>query len=178
MKLLVLCLAVMFGMSLNAQVYKQTSSEVHFFSEAPLENIEATNKDSKAILRTKDSALVVVITNLAFRFEKPLMEEHFNENYMESETYTYSSFKGKVVSGMDFSKDGTYEVEVKGMFEVHGVKEEKSFKGSMTKSGNKISFSASFMMHVEDYKIKVPTMYVKNIAEDVKVDLKFELKKS
>lgn len=79
---------------------------------------------------------------------------------------------------MDFSKDGTYEVEVKGMFEVHGVKEEKSFKGSMTKSGNKISFSASFMMHVKDYKIKVPTMYVKNIAEDVKVDLKFELKKS
>jgi hypothetical protein len=178
MKILVLLLAIVLSVSMNAQVYKQTSSEVHFFSEAPLENIEAFNKNSKAVLRINDSALVVVITNLAFRFEKPLMEEHFNENYMESETYPYSSFKGKVVSGMDFSEDGTYQVEVKGMFEVHGVKEEKSFKGMMTKSGNKISFSATFMMHVEDYKIKVPTMYVKNIAEDVKVDLKFELKKA
>jgi hypothetical protein len=178
MKLLVLLISIVLSVSLNSQVYKQTSSEVHFFSEAPLENIEALNKDSKAVLRTKDSALVVVITNLAFRFEKPLMEEHFNENYMESETYPYSSFKGKVVSGMDFSEDGTYEVEVKGMFEVHGVKEEKSFKGMISKSGNIIRFSASFTMHLEDYKIKVPTMYVKNIAEDVKVDLKFELRKA
>lgn len=178
MKNALVILLVLASLSVNAQVYKQTKSEVSFFSEAPLENIEAKNEASKAVLRESDSALVVIITNLAFRFEKPLMEEHFNENYMESETYKYSTFKGKVVSGMDFSKDGTYEVEVKGTIEIHGVKKERTFKGTMTKKGNSISFKAYFDIHVTDFDIKVPTMYVQNIAEDVKVDLHFELKKS
>lgn len=174
--LLVALLGIVF--SINAQIYKQTSSEVHFFSEAPLENIEAINKASKAVLRVKDSALVVVITNMAFKFEKPLMEEHFNENYMESETYPYSSFKGKIIEGVDFSKDGEFDAKVKGLFELHGVKKEKEFTGKVSKKGNKLSFSSEFMVRLEDYNIKVPSMYVKNLAEEVKVDLKFDLKES
>lgn len=178
MKNSLLVLLVMLTLSASAQVFKQTKSEVSFFSEAPLENIEAVNESSKAVLRQSDSAVVVIITNLAFKFEKPLMEEHFNENYMESETYKYSTFKGKIVSGMDFSEDGTYEVELKGILDIHGVKQERTFKGTITKKGDKITFESSFDIHVADFDIKVPTMYVQNIAEDVKVSLHFELKKS
>ena len=176
MKYTFLIVVLFSAFALNAQIYKQTKSEISFFSEAPLENIEAKNTDAKSVIRTTDSTIIVLITNLAFKFEKPLMEEHFNENYMESETYKYSTFKGKIIKGMDFSKDGTYEVEVSGILDIHGVKKERTFKGTMIKKGDVITFESNFDVHVEDHKIKVPSMYVQNIAEDVNVKVWVETK--
>ncbi len=167
---LILCLA-MAGISANAQIYMAKTCQVSFFSEAPMENIEAVNKSSKPILNTANNEIGIRITITGFQFEKPLMQEHFNENYMESEKYPHATFKGKIQEQIDYTKDGEHKVTVKGVLDMHGVPKERTLDGVLTIKGGVITISTKFNVHVADHKIEVPSMYVKNIAEDVEVKL-------
>ena len=131
---IIICL-LFSSISLSAQdLYKATDGEISFFSEAPVENISAINKDVKALINAKNAEVAFIVTNVGFKFEKPLMEEHFNENYMESHKYKVSVFKGKIVDEVDFTKDGTYEVTAKGALDIHGVTVEREIKGTLTLS--------------------------------------------
>ena len=172
-----ICLFLIIGASasLFSQVYKQTEGNVRFFSEATIEDIEAQNDKALCRMRASDSSIVVMITNSAFHFEKPLMEEHFNENYMESEKYPHSIFKGKVISGMDFTKDGEYQVTVKGTLTIHGVEKEREFTGTITKKGDDLTLHTVFEVTVADHGIEVPSLYIENIAEVVEVTADFKL---
>ncbi|MBL4754635.1 MAG: YceI family protein, partial [Flavobacteriales bacterium] len=85
----------------EAQVYISSSSEISFYSETPIEDIEATNTRSSSLLNTKDKKLVFQIPIKAFKFEKNLMEEHFNENYLESDKYPKASFNGYIMDNVD-----------------------------------------------------------------------------
>ncbi|PJC61805.1 MAG: YceI family protein, partial [Flavobacteriales bacterium CG_4_9_14_0_2_um_filter_32_27] len=152
--------------------------EISFFSEAPVENISAVNKDVKALINAKNAEVAFIVTNVGFKFEKPLMEEHFNENYMESHKYKVSVFKGKIINEIDFTKDGTYEVTAKGTLDIHGVTVEREIKGTLTISNGKINLTTAFDVLLKDHKIKIPKIVVKNIAEFVKVilNINFEQK--
>ena len=97
------------------------------------------------------------------------MEEHFNENYMETEKYPKCIFKGKINETIDYTKDGENKVTVTGKLELHGVTKDVTFSGTMNKAGNEFTLSTKFKIKVADYNIKVPSMYVKNIAEEVEV---------
>ncbi|MCW8991453.1 MAG: YceI family protein, partial [Flavobacteriales bacterium] len=166
---IIICLLVS-TISISAQdLYKATDGEISFFSEAPVENISAINKDVKALINAKNAEVAFIVTNVGFKFEKPLMEEHFNENYMESHKYKVSVFKGKIIDEVDFTKDGTYEVTAKGTLDIHGVTVEREIKGTLTISNGKINLTAEFDVALKDHKIKIPKVVVKNIAEVVKV---------
>ncbi len=160
-------------------VYKATDGDVSFFSETPIENIDAVNKDVRALLNTKNGGVAFIVTNIGFHFDKPLMEEHFNENYMESDKYKVSVFKGKIVEQIDYSKNGTYKVTVKGTLDLHGVEKERTILGELIVLDGKITVQSSFDVKGEDHKIKIPKLVIKNIAETVQVtvNLNFELKK-
>ncbi len=173
---LLLLLMTSIGFKVSAQKYSATESKVRFFSEATLEDIEAVNEKSKCVIRESDSSIVVLITNTLFDFEKDLMEEHFNENYMESEKYPHSIFKGKIVEGMDFSKDGSYEVIVNGTLDIHGVVLERELNGTIEKKGKELILHTVFDIKVEDHGIEVPSLYIENIAEVVEVTADFTLK--
>ena len=81
----------------NSQnIYKSTDGTVSFFSETPVENIDAENKTLTSLLNINTGEIAFLVTNNGFKFDKPLMEEHFNENYIESDKYKVSSFKGKI----------------------------------------------------------------------------------
>lgn len=161
-------------------IFTAVSSEIHFFSAAPLENIEATNKDAKSLLNTESREVAVIMGIRQFKFEKPLMEEHFNENYMESDKYKTADFKGKINEQIDFSKDGEYDVTVTGKLTIHGVTQDRTIAGKIIISGKSIKVNSKFPVALKDHNIKIPKAVIKNIAEsvDVTVNITYEPKVS
>ena len=163
----------------SQNLYKAVSGDISFFSKTPMEDIDAVNKDVKALINTKTGEVAFIATNVGFHFEKPLMEEHFNENYMESDKYKVSVFKGKVQEKIDYSANGEHKVTVKGTLNVHGVEKEREIAGTITIADGKITVKSEFDIKVEDHKIKIPKLVVKNIAQTIKVtaNINFEPKK-
>lgn len=162
---------VAFSSSSWAQVYLAKNCEITFFSAAPIENIEAINKSTKPIINTATGDVQMKIVISGFVFEKPLMQEHFNENYMESEKFPNAIYKGKINEKIDWEKDGEHKVTITGTFDIHGVKNDRTIDGIIKIKGQEITISSNFKIHIADYNIKVPSLYVKNIAEDVDVKL-------
>lgn len=162
----------------NAQLYrgKQDASSISFFSKSPLEDIEATNKKAVIVLKTTTNDIQFGVPMISFKFPKPLMEEHFNENYVESTKFPTCTFKGKINETIDFTKDGEHKVTSKGTMNLHGVSKEVEASGTLTIKGKEITITSSFKIKVADYGIKVPSLYVQNIAEvvDVKVNAVLE----
>ncbi len=172
--LLSLCLS-----GFSQDLYKVNKSTISFFSEAPLENIEATNSKAQGLINLATKKIAFIVPIVEFDFEKSLMEEHFNESYMESAKFKTGSFNGDIITEENFKKDGTYEVEVSGKLTIHGVTKERTIKGVLTKNKEALSVVSEFDVALADYNIKTPKMVIKNIAENIqiKVDLSFELKK-
>jgi len=156
---------------LYSQIYIASSSEISFFSEATIENIEAVNKASKPILNTSTGDIQIKIPMKGFVFAKPLMQEHFNEDYAESEKFPDAFFRGKINEQIDYTKDGEYKATAAGKITIHGVEKEKTLEGTLIVKGGHIVLQTKFNIHIADYGIKVPSLYVKNIAEDVSVKL-------
>lgn len=177
--LLFLILFLLTVVGYSQSLYKATDGEISFFSETAMENIDAVNKDVKALINTKSGEVAFIVANVGFHFEKPLMEEHFNENYMESDKYKTSVFKAKITGDVDYTKDGKYSVKVKGMLNMHGVEKEREINGEINVRDGKINVISEFDVNLKDHKIKIPKLVVKNIAETVKVtvNLNFEIKK-
>ena len=173
-----ICIAILFAFGTTAQTYITRSGRVTFFSKAPVENIEANNNEVTSILDTKKGEFAFSALIKSFKFSKALMEEHFNENYMESNTFPKANFKGTItdLGKVNFAADGTYPVNVKGDLTIHGVTKNIEVPGTITVSQGKISASSKFNVKVKDYNIKIPTAVVNNIAETISitVDCKYE----
>lgn len=164
--------------NVQAQMQLTRNGKITFFSKAPVENIEAVNNEVTSLFDTQKGEFAFTVLIKSFKFQKALMEEHFNENYMESNTFPKANFKGTIkdISKVNFSKDGTYNVTVKGDLTVHGVTKNIEAPGTITVAGGKISAASKFTIKVKDYNIKIPSTLVNNIAEtvDVSVDCKYE----
>ena len=154
-----------------SQIYLANNCTISFFSASPLENIEAINKAAKPIINTSTGDVQIKIAMNGFVFDSPLMQEHFNENYVETEKYPNCVFKGKINETVDWVKDGEYKVTVTGILSLHGVDKERKLEGTITVKGTEISLSTKFNIHIADHDVKVPSLYAKNIAEDVEVKL-------
>jgi hypothetical protein len=170
-KLAALLITLAFSQVLTAQIYIAKTCEISFFSASPLEDIMAVNKACKPIINTATNDVQMKIAISAFQFEKPLMQEHFNENYMETEKFPNAIFKGKINEKIDWTKDGEYKVTVTGKLMIHGVEKERTIDGIVKIKGQEITISGNFKVHIADHGIKVPSLYVQNIAEDVDVKL-------
>jgi hypothetical protein len=157
--------------SFSQNIYKATSGEVSFFSEAPMENIEAKNTQVKAIMNTDKNEIALIVPIIGFKFEKPLMEEHFNENYMESEKFKTAQFSGTYTGDVNFKKNGKYAVKGIGKINIHGVEQEREFTGEMEIDGKKVTLTCKFTVKLEDHKIEIPKMVMKKIAEEVEVSV-------
>jgi polyisoprenoid-binding protein YceI len=158
---------------LNAQKYFTRTANISFSSDAPMEKIEAHNKKGTSVIDTKSGKMEFAVLIKAFQFEKALMQEHFNENYMESTKYPKAIFKGAFtdLSAISFDKDGTYETAVKGDMTIHGVTKPMETKGKVIVKEGKIQAISSFEIVVADYDIEIPAVVRDNIAKTVKVDI-------
>jgi hypothetical protein len=154
------------------QKYFAENGYVRFFSEAPLEDIEAVNDDGSSIFETGTGRIAFTIPIKNFEFEKKLMQQHFNENYLESDKYPTSTFSGKILGFGDSSEE--QELTARGELTIHGVTKEVTIEGQGKMTGDRIMLEASFPVQLEDYNIKIPKVVMFNIAEVVDVTIKFE----
>ncbi len=171
-------IASLLAFSVTAQTYFTRNGRVTFFSKAPVENIEASNNEVTGLLNAKTGEVVFAVLIKSFKFQKALMEEHFNENYMQSNTFPKANFKGTItdLSKVNFFKDGTYPVIVKGDITIHGVTKNIETPATIGISQGKINTNAKFNIKSKEYKIKIPKAVVNNIAETISVtiDCKYE----
>lgn len=151
------------------QIYVGEKCKITFFSETKLENIDATNSVTKPVFNSKTGDFVIQAAQNAFVFKSAFMQEHYNENYMESEKFPYAKFIGKVKETIDYSKDGTYNVTMEGTLDMHGVTLPRTITGTINIKGGTISMDSKFEVKVADHKIKVPSLYVEKIAEVIQV---------
>ena len=159
-----------------AQRYTLEESKVHFFSSAPMEDIEANNKDCKGVIDTKTNAFSFRIPIKSFIFPSSLMQQHFNENYMESEKYPNATFKGNIEGEYDLKKDGTYNVVAVGDLEIHGKKQARKIPSQIIVKDGKASIKSTFDLKLADHDVEVPSLMFQKIAETIKVDINSDLK--
>ena len=155
--------------NLNAQQYLSSDGVITFFSEAPLENISAENKKVSAVYDSQSNDLVFSLLITDFVFPKSLMQEHFNENYLESDLYPKSTFIGKVIS---LNND---VASVKGDLTIHGVTNRINVIGSLIKK-DKVRISVDFKVQLEEYNIEIPKIVMYKIAEEIEIKVEVELK--
>ncbi len=168
------------GLSLSyGQLYSTSNGEITFYSHAPLEDIEATNKQVSCAIDLSKGQMAFSMLMNAFQFEKALMQEHFNERYVESHKYPKATFAGSIedIDKMDLSKAGSYNVTVSGKLSIHGVTQTVSSKGTLKIGDDKtLTANSTFTINLEDYKVKIPTMYIDNISESIEIKVKVKLK--
>ena len=152
---------------------------VSFHSDTEVEQIHEDIYKVTSILDTETGKLEFAVLMKAFEFEKALMEEHFNENYVESDKFPKAIFKGQIsaLEAVNWEQNGEYTVIVNGTLTIHGVSNEISEKGIITIHEKGIKATSSFMIMVSDYDISIPKVVIKNIAEEVKVDVKMDYQK-
>ncbi len=141
-------------------------------SNRSLEVIEAHNRAVSSVIDLATGQMEFAALIKSFRFERALMEEHFNENYLESSKFPKAVFKGKItdLKAINFGKDGSYAVKVNGELTLHGETKPLTVDASLTVKGGKITLGkSSFNLTLADYKIKIPSLVSDKVASVVKV---------
>lgn len=175
MKRILLILGIVLGtVNVFAQdIYSCRNASFSFYSSAPMEDIEAKTDKGVSAINLKTGAIYFKVPVNTFQFRKKLMQEHFNENYLETDKFPYAEFKGKVVEpAADLNKDGAHDVTVEGVLSLHGVDKTYREKGTITVQNGQVMSSSKFNVKLADHKIKIPTLVIKNIAEVVEVTVK------
>ena len=153
------------------------TGKIEFYSKAALEDIEGKNKTVTAVIDTKTGALQFAVQMKGFEFEKQLMQQHFNENYAESDKYPKAEFKGAVVTpaSIDFTKEGSYPARVKGKLTLHGVTRELEATGTIKVAGGRIEMNSSLNLLLSDYNIRIPAVVRDKISNSIKVTIDCKL---
>jgi polyisoprenoid-binding protein YceI len=178
-----LIVALMFTLSTSG-VFAQSkfftkTGQVNFFSKASLEDIEAKNKTVTAVLDSKSGAMQFAIQMKGFEFEKQLMQQHFNENYVESDKFPKAEFKGTIVNNSDinYDKEGTYPAKVKGKLTIHGVTQDIETNGTVKVDGENLKLESAFNILLSDYDIKIPSVVKEKISNSIKINVDTKLEK-
>jgi polyisoprenoid-binding protein YceI len=170
---IILILLVFISQTISAQKYISKNGHIWFYASTPLENIEAHNNQTVSILNPEDGTLQFSILIKSFEFKVALMQEHFNENYMESDKIPKAGFTGKLTNfrQIDFNKDGTYQAEFTGDLTIHGVTKSVSDRGTLTVSGKTLHAKAKFIVLPKDYNIVIPAVVENKIAKEIEVNV-------
>lgn len=164
-------LLIFLAFTANAQKYITRNGFISIYSETPIETIKADNNQVAGALDTSTGEMVFEVLSRSFHFERALMERDFNENYIESEKYPRSTFKGRIdnLSDVDFKKNGIYKVNVKGELTIHGKTREITEPGTIEVSNGEIRGDSKFHLVPEDYDIKIPGIVRSKINESMLV---------
>jgi hypothetical protein len=165
----VILLAWMMVNQAGQDIYTCKTAKVNLYSSAPIEDIEATANTGVSVYNAGTGELEFSVPIRDFHFPKSLMEEHFNENYMESDKFPKATFKGKIQEKPDLSKDGTYPVTATGDFQVHGVTQSRSITGNLKVSSGVVTMTSEFMVKCADHHIDIPQIVFHHIAESIRI---------
>jgi len=170
-RLIILSLLTMLVLSASGQKYMTKTGFISFFSHTPMEDIKGDNNQVASVIDISTGEMVFQVLIKSFHFEKTLLEEHFNENYMESDKFPKASFKGKItnLSTVDFKKNGSYEVQVEGDLTIRDVTKKMSVKGILEVVTGGINTNSKFIIAPEDFNIEIPSVVRENIAKTIEV---------
>lgn len=166
-------LALIFD-TISAQTkYFTKEGKVNFLSKTSMEKIEGFNTKATSVIDLTTSAIEWGVLIKAFKFEKALMQEHFNENYMESAKYPKAIFKGKItnIGAVNFAKDGEYTATISGNLEMHGVTKPVTTKAKFVVKAGKIIGTSTIKVLLSDYNIVIPSVVKDNIAKEVDITI-------
>lgn len=156
---------------LKAQNYIAADVKVNLFSSTPVEDIKAQSNKSNAVIISKTGEVAFQIPIKSFEFGKKLMQEHFNENYMESDKYPTASFKGNIEPNITWANDGENAVNVKGILTIHGISKARTIPAKITMKNGVASIYASFNVACTDHNIEIPTLVFAKIAKVINVKI-------
>jgi hypothetical protein len=152
-------------------IFMTRTGQISFHSSTPIENIEGINNEVTSVINTDTGEIVFGILVKGFHFEKALMEEHFNENYMESSKIPKSTFQGKIknLSDIDFKKEGQYSAIVEGDLIIHGVKKTISSVGTILVKKEGIIVESSFNIELKDFEVEIPSLVADKISKQISI---------
>jgi hypothetical protein len=167
------------GSAIYAQKFMTRTGKIIFNATAPHspEKVEAINNEVACVMDGKTGDVIFQVPVKSFKFERQLMEEHFNENYIESDKYPKANFSGKIenVGDVNFAKDGTYNAKVGGKLTIHGATNDISVPGTVTVKGGSVMLKTKFTVKLIDYKITVPSLVADKLSKEAVVTVESEL---
>jgi hypothetical protein len=163
----------------SAQKYMTRTGKISFDASASgsPEKIYAINNEVANILDAQSGEIIFQAPVKSFKFERELMQEHFNENYMESDKYPKAEFKGKItnLNEVTLGKDGTYNAKVAGQLTIHGVTNNVNVPGTITVKGGAVTVKAKFAVKLHDYKIEIPSLVSDKVGKEANITLESDL---
>jgi len=168
--------AIILCTQINAQKYKTTEGHIEIFSQTPVFTIEGMDKKVASIINFDNGEIVATTLVRSFKFREALVEDHFNENYMESEKYPKSSFKGMIMNykEVNLNKNGEYKITIKGELTIHGTTNPIEVSGIITVKDGNINGKSEFSVSLAAYKIHVEEMYKDAIKDEIKLTINFD----
>jgi hypothetical protein len=149
--------------------YLTNKGFISFYSHTVIEDITADNHQVGAVIDAAQGDVAVIVRMTRFEFEKKLMQEHFNENFVESEKFPKATFNGRIINNdeVDYSSAGIYPVQVEGNMTIHGVTRQVSTEGTVEITEDGLVARTEFKLNPEDYEIRIPRVVRDNIAEEM-----------
>lgn len=166
-------LIIAFGISTqysNAQKQLSTKNAVIRFVAKDDKDIDAINNKAVARLESNGSLSFIMLLK-DFHFENDLMQDHFNEDYVESDKYPRAFFNGQITNfkTVNLTKDGKYPVQVSGNMQVHGTNKNVQTNGILEVSGKTIKANAKFTVRLKDFNIG--GLMIKMVADEIDIDV-------
>lgn len=179
MKKILLLLLCFFSISIVAQdKLAATNGNITFEASVPFyEAVKAENKQLFILLNVKNGDISFVVPIKGFHFERSLMEDHFNANYMESKKYPKAFFKGQIEKFSITKINATpNEYYIKGKINIHGVSKNIRVLATLSKTpSNTMMIESNFALNTDDFKIEIPFIVRSKVSKNVNVALKAEL---
>jgi len=144
------------------------------------DDVQAKTNTVTAVLDAATGQVQVRIPVNSFVFRKALMQEHFNENYLESHQFPFANFKGQVANwdAAMLQKSGVQKIRFEGKLEIHGISKDVVESGTMEVNNSQIRMNTDLKVTVADFGIKVPALVRDKIAKEAAVHVEVNLKPS
>lgn len=153
--------------------YIAKNAYISFFSSTPLENILGESNEAVTILDGSNGKIVFQALMTTFHFKRALMEEHFNEEYMESAKFPKGKFDGTIV---DFKPEmltsPIANVQVSGELSLHGVTKTITVPATIGLENGKLTGTSKFKVVPEDYGIQIPAIVRDKIGKEMEITVK------
>jgi polyisoprenoid-binding protein YceI len=163
--------ALSFTSMFSQSIFTTSIAKVSFYSKTPIQDIEGTSNKVATVLNSTTKQVYFKIQNTTFQFREKLMQEHFNENYMESDKFPVSDFNGKILEDIDFTKTGNHKITIFGVLNIHGKKKEYKITGTLSSNENGLVLTSNFKIKLADHGVQVPTVVFAKIAEQLEIKI-------
>ncbi len=175
-KIALLAFLFVLSQKVDSQNLQVKQGNITFESNAELEVIKASSTKLKGLFNSSSSSFAFTVDINSFEgFNSALQKEHFNENYLESQSFPKASFSGKILDNFDPSKD-KQTLRAKGKLDIHGVIKERILEITFTKKNGEYLISSNFNVLLEDHGITIPRIVVQKISPTIAVVVNAVLK--